>query len=105
MPRTGFKMRLKDESVVAEYEQLHREIGPEVIAAHERAGMRAYSIFRDGLDLFARLECEDFDACIAHLQTEPIMAEWWAKTNPLMQTDATGAKPLFVQLPEVFYMD
>ena len=105
MARVGFKMRLKDESVVPGYEKMHEEIGEEVLAAHRRAGMKNYSIFRDGLDLFARLECDDFDACIAHLETEPIMKEWWARTNPIMQTDETGQKPLFVILKEVFYMD
>lgn len=105
MPRVGFKMQLKDESVVPEYEKLHEEIGTDVLAAHTRAGMHNYSIFRDGLTLFARLEVEDFDAAIRHLETEPIMKVWWAKTNPLMQTDATGTKPLFVILKEVFYMD
>lgn len=104
--RVGFKMQLKDESVIAEYERLHEDIGDEVRAAHTRAGMSNYSIFRDGLTLFARLECDDFDAAIKHMEeNEPIMEEWWAKTNPLMQTDETGNKPLFVQLREVFYMD
>ncbi len=103
MGRFGFMMRLKDESVVPEYERLHVDIGDAVRAAHTRAGFRNYSIFRNGLDLFGYYEAEDPPGCLERIAEEPIMGQWWAKTNPLMETD--GDKPLFKPVPEVFHMD
>lgn len=103
MGRFAFMMRLKDESVVAEYERLHIDIGDEVRAAHTRAGFTNYSIFRCGLDLFGYYEAEDAPGCLIRIESEPIMKEWWAKTNPLMHTE--GHKPLFKPIPEVFHME
>ncbi len=103
MKRYAFMMRLKDEGVIEEYERLHVDIGDAVRAAHSRAGFTDYSIYRDGLDLFAYFEAEDPEACFARIEREAIMEEWWAKTNPLMRTD--GGKPLFRPIPEVFHMD
>jgi L-rhamnose mutarotase len=103
MTRYGFMMRLKDESVIEEYERLHLDIGDEVRAAHTRAGFGNYSIFRHGLDLFGYFESADPEAAFARIEQEPIMESWWAKTNPLMETD--GGKPLFIPIKQVFYME
>ena len=103
MERYAFTLRLKDESVVEEYERLHLDVGDEVRAAHTRAGYRNYSIFRSGLTLFGYFEAEDPSGCATRISTEPIMAEWWAKTNPLMETD--NGKPYFRRIPELFHMD
>ena len=102
MQRYGFKMRLKDDSVVEAYEALHVDIGDEVRAAHTRAGFRNYSIFRYGLDLFGYFETDDAEAAFVRIEQEPVMAQWWSKTNPLMETD--GTKPVFTPMKSVFYM-
>lgn len=103
MGRFAFMMRLKDESVIPEYERLHLDIGDEVRAAHTRAGFTNYSIFRAGLDLFGYYEADDPAGCLTRITFEPVMEAWWAMTNPLMLTD--GAKPLFKPIPEVFHME
>ena len=102
MGRFAFMMRLKDESVIPEYERLHIDIGDEVRAAHTRAGFTNYSIFRKGLDLFGYYEAEDPPGCLERIAFEPIMEEWWAKTNPLMVIDVD--KPLFTPIAAVFHM-
>lgn len=103
MRRYAFMMKLKDESVVDEYERLHQDVGKEVIEAHRRAGFRNYSIYRQGLNLFAYFEAEDPEGCFIRIAQEPVMKTWWAKTNPLMETD--GTKPRFIPIHEVFHMD
>lgn len=103
MKRYAFLMRLKNENVINEYERLHKEIGEEVINAHHRAGFRNYSIYRHHLDLFAYFESDDPESCFTRIAQEPVMKEWWAKTNPLMETEHD--KPRFIPLPEVFHMD
>lgn len=104
MRRMGFVMHLKDESVIPEYERLHREIDREVVKAHSRAGFRNYSIFRDGLTLFAYFESEDPLEAMRRLAQEPVMETWWALTGPLMAVD-DGGKPRQTLLQETFYME
>lgn len=104
MRRYAFMMKLKDDSVIDEYEQLHREVGEEVLEAHRRAGFRNYSIYRQGLNLLAYFESEeDPESCFIRIAQEPVMKEWWAKTNRFIETD--GNKPRFIPIPEVFHMD
>lgn len=103
MARYGFMMRLRDERIVDQYERLHLAVDPDVLAAHSRCGIRNYSIFRNGLDLFAYFEADDPRASIERLSREPIMESWWAKTNPLMAVDANNM-PRITQLPEIFFM-
>ncbi|MCX8064884.1 MAG: L-rhamnose mutarotase [Candidatus Hydrogenedentes bacterium] len=103
MKRFAFAMKLKGEEVIPEYEKLHKEVGKDVIDAHKRSGFNNYSIYRMGLTLFAYFESEEPEKCFEKLSTEPIMKDWWAKTNPLMETEEN--KPLFIPLPEVFHMD
>ena len=103
MARFGFKMQLRSEDVIEEYERLHRAVDADVLEAHTRSGISNYSIFRSGLDLFARLEADDPHASIAKLKSEPVMEGWFAKTNPLMAVDENNT-PKMTELPEIFYM-
>lgn len=103
MKRFAFMMRLRDESVIPEYERLHVDIGDAVRAAHTRAGFQNYTIFRSGLDLFGYYEAEDAAGCLERIALEPVMPEWWRKTTPLME--AENNKPLFKPIAEVFHMD
>src|SRR6266852_1087169 len=49
------------------YEEYHRAIWPEVLEGIRRVGITSYVIFRDGLDLFHYIECDDYDRAIAEL--------------------------------------
>jgi L-rhamnose mutarotase len=66
------------------YDELHRAVWPEVLAAIQRVGIRRWLIFRDGLDLFHYVECEDYDAAIAELAADPVNVRWQAEVAPLM---------------------
>jgi L-rhamnose mutarotase len=94
-------MRLRDENVIEAYEKLHEDIGDEVRAAHTRAGYRNYSIYRDGLDLFAYYESDDPEACNEKIKNEPIMPEFWKQTHPMMKP----GQALWFPMAEVFHMD
>ncbi|MBO8141188.1 MAG: L-rhamnose mutarotase [Firmicutes bacterium] len=104
MARVGFVMRLKHESAVDEYLRLHRDIDEEVLAAHRRAGIRNYSIYRHGLTLFAYFEADDPHGSLERLAREPVMERWWSLTGPLMETDERG-RPRVEFLQEAFYME
>ena len=89
--RVGLHTRLKA-GTEARYEEYHREVWLEVLAANRRAGVTKYVIFRDGLDLFHYIECEDFDRAIAELAKDPINLRWQAEMAPMMAaaTDFSG---------------
>jgi L-rhamnose mutarotase len=67
------------------YDELHRAVWPEVLAAIERVGIRRWLIFRDGLDLFHYVECDDYEAAIAELADDPVNVRWQAEVAPLME--------------------
>ena len=104
MERFGFQMYLTDESVIPEYERLHQPVADDVLEAHREAGIRNYTIFRDGLRLIAYFEAEDPKAALDRLADSPVMPGWWEKTGALMETDAQG-RPKMDPLPEVFHME
>lgn len=101
MQRYAFRMRLRDETVIEAYEKLHEDIGSEVRAAHTRAGYTNYSIFRDGLDLFAYYEADDPEGCAERVAQEPVMPEFWKMTHPMMKP----GQPFCIPMLEVFHMD
>ena len=79
----GIHTRLKP-GVVERYERYHKEVWPEVLAAIRRVGISRYLIFRDGLDLFHYIECEDYDQAIGELAADPVNIKWQAEMAPMM---------------------
>jgi L-rhamnose mutarotase len=81
----GLHTRLRP-GAEARYDELHRSVWPDVLAAIRGAGITRWLIFRDGLDLFHCLECEDYDSAIAELARLPVNQAWQAEVAPLMET-------------------
>ena len=87
------------------YDELHRAVWPEVLAAIEQAGIARWLIFRDGLDLFHYVECEDYDAAIAALADVPVNVRWQAEVAPLMAKahdysgESSDRLPVIFELP------
>ena len=89
--KVGLHTRLKP-GVEERYEEYHRNVWPEVLAANRRVGVTTYVIFRDGLDLFHYIECADFDRAVADLAGDPVNQRWQAEMAPMMAvaTDFSG---------------
>ena len=102
MQRIGRRSRLKPESV-DEYVQAHRTIWPEMQSAIEHAGIRNYSIYRDGLDLFSYFEVEDLERAAAFLEQQPIAQKWQDEMSGFM--DAEDALMPWRLMEEVFHLD
>lgn len=81
--QVGLHTRLKP-GVEERYEQYHRSVWPDVLAAIRRVGITRYVIFRDGLDLFHYIECDDYDRAIADLARDPVNIRWQAEMAPMM---------------------
>lgn len=102
MQRIGRRTRVKPEAI-AEYRDWHRRVWPELLALNAGAGIRNYTIFMDGTDLFSYLEVDDFEAAIRHLSGSEIADRWQALMAPLM--DSADAVSPWTILDEVFHQD
>jgi L-rhamnose mutarotase len=80
--KVGLHTRLKP-GAEERYEKYHREVWPDVLAGIRNAGITKYVIFRDGLDLFHYIECEDYDRAIAELAQSPLNQRWEAEMAPM----------------------
>src|SRR5258708_22919675 len=90
--KVGVHTRLKP-GAVARYERYHQEVWPDVLAAIRRAGITEYVIFRDGLDLFHYIACEDYDRAIAELAGDPVTAPWQTATSPIAAVSPPSPRP------------
>ena len=105
MERVAFVINLKPGADPAEYKRRHDEIWPEMLAALRAAGIRNYSIFRDGAKLFAYLEVEDFERMNRALADDPTNARWQAYMRDMIDLDVDPAPGALRRLPEMFHMD
>ena len=60
----------------AEYKRRHDEIWPEMKRLMERAGIRNYSIWNTGDDLFSYFETDDYDTCCKIIAESEIKKKW-----------------------------
>ena len=93
---------------IDEYERLHAETWPGVLAAIRAANIRNYSIFRHGTQLFAYFEYvgDDFAADMAAMAADATVIEWWTLTDA-MQDPLPDREPgsWWKTIPEVFHTD
>ena len=82
--KVGLHTRLKP-GAEERYDAAHRAVWPEVLAAIRAAGVTNWLIFRDGLDLFHYIECEDYDRAIAQMADLPVNQRWQAEMAPMME--------------------
>jgi L-rhamnose mutarotase len=80
--KIGLHTRLKPDAE-ERYEAYHRAVWPEVLEGIRRAGITKYLIFRDGLDLFHYIECDDYDRAITELSLSPLNQKWEAEMAPM----------------------
>lgn len=82
--KVGLHTRLKP-GAEERYDAAHLAVWPEVLAAIRAAGVTNWLIFRDGLDLFHYIECENYDRAIAQLADLPVNQRWQAEMAPMME--------------------
>ena len=99
----GLHTRLKP-GVEARYEEYHRAVWPDVLAAMRRVGITRYVIFRDGLDLFHYIECDDYDRAIADPAHDPISVRWQAEMAPMMAKAHDFSGQSTDRLPMIFQL-
>lgn len=93
---------------IEEYERIHVEVWPGVLAALRAANIANYSIFRYDNLLFSYWEYHgsDYDADMATIAADPISKEWNDLTDAMLRP-APGAAPgqYNLPIPCVFHHD
>ena len=104
MERFAWKGRIKP-GMQAEYKRRHDEIWPEMVELLRTAGIRNYTIWNVGNELFGYYECDSI-AEAGRIQAESeVNARWdqYMKDVMIAEKDpVTGAQPLMKQ---VFFFD
>ena len=103
MQRYASLIGVKPEGI-AEYERLHANTWPEVLATIQAANIRNYSIFLDQetRQLFAYAEIEDEARWAAIAQTE-VCQRWWKHMGDVMPSNPDQS-PVSRGLQEVFHL-
>ncbi|MFM8621755.1 MAG: L-rhamnose mutarotase [Candidatus Nanopelagicaceae bacterium] len=107
MTRYASVIGLKPENR-AEYERLHADVWPDVLAKIYECNIRNYSIYRYGELLFAYFEYigSDFDGDMAKMAADPMTQKWWDVCKPLQTPVANRADgEWWASIPEVFHVD
>jgi len=105
MPRVAFRLRLRP-GAIEEYEKAHQHVWPELLAKIKEAGIRDYSVFRRGTDLFLVMTVEDFDRAWDLLEDDPANQRWQKEMSRFfdpIKNLAPGER--FPMMKEVFHLD
>jgi L-rhamnose mutarotase len=93
---------------IEEYERIHADVWPTVLATIKRANIQNYSIFRYEHLLFAYMEYTgtDYEKDMATIAADPETQRWWKITDP-MQSQVPEARPSewWHVIPENFHVD
>lgn len=102
--KVGLHTRLRP-GMEERYEAAHVAVWPEVLQAIRDAGIHDWAIFRDGLDLFHCIDCDDYDRSIAQLAGLPVNQRWQAEMAPMMEVahDYSGSADDRLRL--IFHLD
>lgn len=106
--RCCFVLHVRPERL-AEYEERHRAVWPEMQDALRAAGWANYSLFlRDDGLLVGYLECEDFATAQTAMQESEVNASWQAEMSEFFdEIDGVaggGLDAAMVPLREVFHL-
>jgi len=100
--RTGFVLHVKPDRV-DEYVRAHAHVWDEMRAALTAAGIRNYTIFRDGTRMFGYFESDDPAASEAYLAAQAVSARWQDAMADLLEQRVPDAGP--PALEEIFRLD
>jgi L-rhamnose mutarotase len=100
--RSAFVLRVRPDKI-DEYVEAHRNVWPELLDALHEAGIRNYTIFRNGNEMFGYFEADDLEAAGAYLSAQDVNARWQDAMAELLDERVPDAGP--PHLEEVFRLD
>lgn len=105
MPRVGFRLWVQPDKL-DEYIRLHQEVWPELLDDMRAAGIRNYTIFSDGPELFGYYECDDLEKVQQAMATSDANRRWQEFMSNYLLTPIDPDNPQSQRnMPEVFRMD
>jgi L-rhamnose mutarotase len=100
--RSAFVLKVRPDKI-DEYIEAHRNVWPEMLDALRDAGIRNYTIFRHGNEMFGYFESDDLEAAGAHMAEQEVNARWQDAMAELLQERVPDEGP--APLTEVFRLD
>jgi L-rhamnose mutarotase len=100
--RSAFVLTVRPERI-DEYVEAHRAVWPEMLDALRDAGVRNYTIFRHGNEMFGYFESDDLEAASRHLAGQPVVTRWQDAMAELLDSRVPDDGP--PALEEVFRLD
>lgn len=97
--RVGFILRVKPDRV-DEYVLAHREVWPEMLRALKDAGIRNYTIFRAGNEMFGYFETDDLASAESYLRSQEVNARWQDAMEDFLEERVEDGGP--APLEEIF---
>ncbi|GAC1434891.1 MAG: L-rhamnose mutarotase [Ktedonobacteraceae bacterium] len=104
MQRIAFTMKIKAGSE-EEYRRRHQQVWPALLADLKHAGCSQYSLFLQGLDIFAYMEIENFQQFLSVMAASRVSERWEEYMSDILLREidpSTGFPPV---LSEVFHLD
>ena len=107
MKRIGQVIGIKPDQI-EEYERIHADAWPSILATIKKANIQNYTIFRYEHLLFAYMEYtgDNYEADMAMIAADPETQRWW-KITDAMQAQVPEARPgeWWHAIPENFHVD
>lgn len=100
--RSAFVLRIRP-GRVDDYVEAHRSVWPEMLDALRSAGIRNYSIFRAGNEVFGYFEADDLAWAGRYLDAQDVNRRWQDHMADLLEERVPDAGP--PSLEEIFRLD
>jgi L-rhamnose mutarotase len=100
--RSAFVLRVRPDKLDA-YLEAHRNIWPEMLDALRGAGIRNYTIFRRGNEVFGYFESDDLERAGAYLAEQDVNTRWQDTMAELLAERVPDEGP--PPLQEIFRME
>jgi L-rhamnose mutarotase len=85
------------EGCEAAYDDEHRAVWPDLLAALQKAGIDEWRIWRSGRHLFHLVETGDFERAMARLADDPVNQRWQAHINTIVDHFEEGPSGMPLQ--------
>jgi L-rhamnose mutarotase len=100
--RSAFVLRVRPDKI-DEYVKAHQNVWPEMLAALRDAGIRNYTIFRSGNEVFGYFESDDLEAAAEYMEAQGVNARWQDTMAGLLEERVPDAGPS--TLEAIFRLD
>jgi L-rhamnose mutarotase len=100
--RTAFVLRVRPDKI-EEYIRAHQDVWPEMLDALRGAGIRNYTIFREGNQMFGYFEADDLAAAGRYLAQQEVSTRWQDAMAELLERRVPDGGP--PALEEIFRLE